>query len=278
MENEVNQNIFINNSQLVEKEHFDKYLNYNEGVIIYEVIRMINGIPLFFDEHLMRLHYSANLAGYCIRMNDSEITHSIKQLSIENQVFNGNIKLVFQFLNDKLSSFYCFFIKHSYPTELQYKNGVKVKFFPIERQNPNAKIVNSEYRNKTEEFVRENLIYEALLINKNGWITEGSKSNVFFIKNNFIFTAPKSMILSGITRQYVLKAANLRFVDVVEECVNQKDIGIYDAVFISGTSPKILPVSSIENINYNVEHPILLKIMSDYNDEITNYLDKNSLK
>lgn len=275
MQNEIYHNILIHNSQLIDQNMINP-VNYNEGIVVYEVIRMIEGIPLFVEDHLMRLHFSANLAGFKITMGDSEICHSIKQLSIENQIETGNIKILFQFLDNQLTSFYCFFIKHSYPTDLQYKNGINVKFLSFERLIPNAKIINTGFRKKTDGFINESLIYEAILLNKNGLITEGSKSNVFFIKGNLLFTAPKSMILPGITRDYVLKSAHLNSIDVIEECVNQKDIHLYDAAFISGTSPKILPVASIENVHYNVEHPIIKKLTEDYNEEIENYIRKHS--
>lgn len=271
MLNEIYHNTIIYNSQLVD-ENIIKTINFNDGIVVYEVIRIVESVPLFFEDHMMRLHFSANLTKNKISISDSEIFHSIKQLIIENQVFNGNVKLLIQFKNNGLHSFYCFFIKHNYPTDLQYENGVLVKLFPTERQNPNAKLINTNYKKETESFINESLIYEALLVNKNGWITEGSKSNVFFIKGNLLFTAPKSMILEGITRKFVLKSAHLSFIDVIEECVNQKDIHLYDAAFISGTSPKILPVSSIENVNYDVNNPVLRKLMTDYNEEIERYI------
>jgi branched-chain amino acid aminotransferase len=274
MQNEIYHNTLIYNSQLVDKSIINN-INFNDGVMVYEVIRIIENVPLFFEEHLMRLHFSANLTANKITMSDSEILHSIQQLIIENQISTGNIKLMIQFKNNGLSSFFCFFIKHNYPTDLQYENGIIVKLFSNERQNPAAKIINTNFKKESELFINESLIYEALLVNKNGWITEGSKSNVFFIKGNLLFTAPKSMILSGITRKFVLKSAHLSYVDVIEECINQKDIHLYDAAFISGTSPKILPISSIENVNYNVNNPILRKIMSDYDDEIDIYIKKN---
>ncbi len=274
MQSEIYHNTLIYNSQLVDKSFINNF-SLNDGIVVYEVIRIIEGIPLFFEEHLMRLHFSANLTGNKIVMSDSEVSHSIHQLIIENQIFTGNIKLMLQFKNNGLVSFYCFFIKHNYPTDLQYENGVIVKLFQTERQNPNAKLINSNYKKETDLFINESLIYEALLVNKNGWVTEGSKSNVFFIKGNLLFTAPKSMILSGITRKFVLKSAHLSYIDVIEECVNQKDIQFYDAAFISGTSPKILPISSIENVSYNVNNPILRKMMADYNEEIENYIRKN---
>jgi len=273
MQNEISEKILIYNSQLIDNNQLNKFYA-DDGKFVYEVIRIINRIPLFVEDHLMRLHFSANLAGFNLNISDSQILNSILQLVHENQVDNGNIKILIQFHENQLTSFYCYFINHNYPTEIQYKNGVKVKLFSSERSNPNAKILNKKLRHQTDTYIHKNSIYEVLLVNRNGWITEGSKSNVFFIKGNLIFTAPKSMILPGITRQYVLKSAHLSFFEVIEECVNKSDINIYDAAFISGTSPKILAINSIDDITFDVNNKVLQKIVKDYNNEIEKYLMK----
>ncbi len=219
MKTEICHNVFICNSQLMGKSAIN-LINYNKGTFVYEVIRIIDGVPLFLEDHLMRLHYSANLAGFNINISNSEINNSIKQLSIENQVFNGNIKLLFQFKDNEQMLFLCFFIKHNYPSDLQYKNGVKVMLHSTERTNPNAKLINSKLRQTTNDIIDEKMVYEVLLVNKNAWITEGSKSNVFFIKGNLLFTAPKTMVLPGITRKFIMKTAHLSGIDVFEGCVH----------------------------------------------------------
>ena len=271
MKNEVYHNIFIFNSQLMEKNAIDS-MNYSDGIVVYEVIRVIDGIPLFLEDHLMRLHYSANLAGFNIGITDSEINNSIKQLSIENQTFNGTVKLLFQYKGNQQLVFLCFYIKHNYPSDLQYKNGVKVILHTAERINPNAKLIHNELYETTEDIIAKKMVYEVLLVNKAGLITEGSKSNVFFIKENKLITAPTKLVLPGITRKFVLKIAQLSDIDVIEEAVHQNDIEKYDAAFLSGTSPKILPISSIGNVKYSVDHPLMGKLLKDYDEEIDNYI------
>ncbi|MEI6694501.1 MAG: aminotransferase class IV [Bacteroidota bacterium] len=271
MKNEVYNTTFICNSQLMEKNAAD-LIRYYDGTVVYEVIRVIDGIPLFMEDHLLRLHNSASLAGFFIAISDSEIINSIKQLTIENQIFNGNVKLLFQHKEHQPLQFLCFFIQHNYPNELQYKNGVKVRLYEAERKNPNAKLLHSKLHQASENEIHNNDIYEILYVNKNAWITEGSKSNVFFFKENVLYTAPKKMVLPGITRKYVIKYAHLSDINVVEESVHSKNIDQYDAAFISGTSPKILPISFIGSIKYNVNHPLLEKLMKDYDEEIENYI------
>jgi len=271
MKNEIYHNVFIYNSQLMGKNAIDK-ISYNDGIVVYEVIRIVGGIPLFMEDHLMRLHYSASLAGFQPWISDLEITNSIKQLCVENQVLSGNVKFLFQFKPDHTALFLCFFIKHNYPILSQYKSGVKLMLHQAERPTPNAKLFNTELHETTGEIISKSEIYELLLVNKNGLITEGSKSNVFFIKGNLLFTAPKRMVLPGITRKFVLKIALLSGIDVIEECVHQNDLDQYDAAFISGTSPKILPIASIGDIQYNPHHPLIKKLIKDYEEEIENYI------
>ncbi|MFZ4399860.1 MAG: aminotransferase class IV [Bacteroidales bacterium] len=270
MKNEIYHNILIYNSQLVEKDSIDE-INLSDGVIVYEVIRVIDGIPLFLEDHMSRLNESANLAGFEININNVEINSSIRQLSIENQTLNGNIKLMFQFKKNHKLLFLCYFIKHNYPDDSEYQHGVKTILFTAERSNPLAKINDFEFRQITEEIISNKKVYEVLLVNRNGLITEGSKSNVFFIKDNIIYTAPENIILQGITRKYVIETAYYSQMEIVEKSVNKKDIKQFDSVFLTGTSPKILPVSSIGNINYDVNHPLLRKLMNEFEEEIDNY-------
>ena len=271
MKTEIYHNVVIYNSQLMEKEAVN-YNNFDDGDIVYEIIRLVNGIPLFLEDHLMRLYYSANIVGITIGITNSEIKNSIKQLSLENQSFNGNVKILFHCKKNGKVSFLCYFTKHNYPSVLQYKNGVEVLLYSAERNNPNAKIAKDVFRKTIDEILIKDKIYEVLLVNKNGLITEGSKSNVFFIKDNVLTTAPIRMVLPGITRKFVLKIAQLSNINVIEECVHKNDIDKYDAAFISGTSPKILAISSINDIQYNANNPLIQKLMKGYNEEIENYI------
>jgi branched-chain amino acid aminotransferase len=271
MKTEIFQNVVIYNSQLIEKSDIN-FNTFVDGNIVYEIIRVVNGIPLFLEDHLMRLYYSANIAGFNIGITTSEIMNSIKHLSIENQSLNGNVKILFHYNKNSNLSFLFYFIKHSYPNEVQYRHGVKVALHSAERKTPNAKIIDDSFRNTTNEIILKEKIYELLLVNNNGWITEGSKSNVFFIKDNTLITAPIRMVLPGITRKFILKIAQSYNINIIEECVHQNDIDKYDAAFISGTSPKVLAISSINDVKYNVNNPLIKMLTKGYNEEIENYI------
>ena len=95
--------------------------------------------------------------------------------------------------------------------------------------------------------------YEALLVNENNLITEGSRSNIFFLRNNILFTAPDNMILNGITRKYILEICSENNITVKYEPVNADEISDYDAVFMTGTSPMVLPFNRIDDKFFSVK-------------------------
>jgi branched-chain amino acid aminotransferase len=105
-----------------------------------------------------------------------------------------------------------------------------------------------------------------LLVDRNGQITEGSRSNVFFIKDGEVFTAPADKVLLGVTRSKIIEIIKGMGVRLHEEAVSAGDIGSFDAAFISGTSPKVLPIASTGSTEFDVNDPILRKVMEKYDE------------
>lgn len=237
--------------------------------VIYEVLRIIDGKPLFLEEHMKRMENSFNLIDEKFTLKYDEIKKRINRLVKEECKLCGNIKITYSVNEKKLD---VFFIKHSYPSEEMYKCGVKVILYFGERENPNAKIINDDFRNKVNDKIKENGAYEAILIDRNGFITEGSRSNIFMIKDDTILTSPIKAVLPGVTRKKVIEAAKELGLDVKEQEYNYERIQELDAMFISGTSPKILPISYVNNIKLNEKNATILKLMDVYDNNINEYL------
>lgn len=269
---------FIKNEDVLNKAEFmDK--NINEGISLYEVIRVIDKVPLFLDRHLERLNNSAALINKKIWMDKEELKSKLYKLININNYSEGNIKIIFNNLGNDLAeenNFYAFFIESHYPKEEDYKNGVDTVFCFMERSNPNAKIINKELREYSNKLIEENNVYEAILVDKQGYITEGSRSNIFMVKGDRLITAPLEDVLPGITRTIIIelcKAEGMRF---EEEKVNYKDVKDLDAAFISGTSPKILPINKINDLKLSSStNYIVQNIMRAYNISIDNYINTN---
>ena len=234
---------------------------------VYEVIRIIHGVALFLEDHFQRLLQSSQINGISFNLDFNEFKEKIYELVILHRRVNGNVKFVY-LSNQHESHWFITFIPGVYPGKKEYKVGVDIGLLYAERENPNAKIIHNMLRNQANKILAEDKLYEVLLVNRNGQITEGSRSNVFFMKNDVFYTAPVSMVLDGITRQKVLKGLYELGYPVVEEAVKVEEINQFDAVFLTGTSPKVLPVRKIENQFFASSHPLVNKLIDCYNEMI----------
>src|SRR6056297_1170947 len=172
--------------------------------IIYEVIRLMNGRLLFLDDHLERLRNSCAKADKKCPEKTTLISH-LRILISKVSISNGNIRLLVYEKEDK-THVACFFVPHFYPSNEDYRKGVLTRTFAFERPDPTVKRWNEKFRENISTYINQNKIYEAILLNARGELTEGSRSNLFFLDKNYrIYTAPEEMILPGITRKYVLQ-------------------------------------------------------------------------
>jgi branched-chain amino acid aminotransferase len=237
--------------------------------IIYEVLRVINGKPIFLENHFKRMENSFKLIEQEVELTYEEICNKIYALIKKENKLEGNIKITYEVYSKQLK---IFFIEHSYPSKEMYENGVKTILYFGERDNPNAKIVNENFREKVNKEIKENNAYEAILVDSDGYITEGSRSNIFMIKGNKLLTSPVKAVLPGITRGEVIALAERLKIEVEEIEYKYLDINKLDGMFISGTSPKVLPIKQVNDISLNVNNAIIKRLMQEYDDEINEYI------
>jgi len=253
---------FILNGDLQPAELFDNSLVY-EGDSVYEVIRMVKANPIFFPDHMERLVTSVKLQKKELLADAYTLRKDIINLTRSDKKRESNLKIVFNY-NNGSTNYLIYFIEPIYPSEDQYKRGVKGILFFAERKDPESKVINHKLRS----FIYHKLIleggYEAILVNKNNSITEGSRTNIFFLKGETLVTAPDNVILNGITRKYILEICRENIIKVEFTCVKVDDISEYDAVFMTGTSPIVLPFYCIDDKFFNVKHPLMGRLRKLY--------------
>jgi branched-chain amino acid aminotransferase len=238
----------------------------NEGGI-YEVLRVVNGIPLFLEDHLERFYHSAQLAGRTIRFSEVDIYLFLKALIKKNGIQEGNVLISCK------TNLKAFFITHNYPASEMYRDGVVCGVLKAERENPNAKVFQTTVRQQANRMIEENGLYEVLLVDHFDRITEGSRSNVFFVRGNELVTPPGNQVLLGITRQKTLQLASGLQIQLFEQVINFSDLVDFDAAFITGTSPKILPIRQIDEFIFNPDNKIVRQMMESYDELIDIYLN-----
>lgn len=267
-------NYYLFNENIEPAEKFKSPVG---GRQIYEVIRIIDGVPLFLEDHMERLIKSLELENLNSKYTVNVISDSMIKLIEANNSVQGNIKLILNFHENK-EDLYIFYIPHSYPKEIMYSKGVNTILYHGERNNPNAKVINSSFRDNVNKKLEETNTYEAILVDKQGRITEGSRSNIFFVKGKKLVTSPVEAVLPGITRQHIIALCLKYNIEVEETYVKEEDIQNYNAAFISGTSPKVLPIKEVNSIIFNSSLNIIVKeIMKHYDNSIKEYINNYKL-
>ena len=154
--------------------------------------------------------------------------------------------------------------------------GIHTILHEAERDNPNVKVIAATFRDKVNKSIENAGAYEALLVNNKGEITEGSKSNVFFVKDDVFYTAPAEDVLVGITRSRIIQLCLKLGYNIVEQPISVDFLEDIDGLFLTGTSPKVLPIASINERKYNSAGNSAIRAIHDaYNKLINDYIDKN---
>ena len=233
---------------------------------LYEVIRVTDGIFLFLEDHIDRLNNSARLAGVDLKLSTVDVRNQLEQLLEQNGVQTGNIRMEYYFLAGKARYQAAYMIQHRYPTDRDYQEGVATCLLVAERTNPNAKIMQPKLKEQVDRIFVEKNPYEVILVHPGGYITEGSRSTIFMTLNGAVYTAPEADVLPGITRKYVLQACRDLSVPLVETRVEVGRLSGMDAVFIAGTSPKVLPVAQVDEYRFDPGNETVRKIMKKYDE------------
>ena len=280
---------FLFGNEIKISEEFEGYST-STGKSLYEVIRISDGIPIFFMEHLERLENSAKIMEYSLCITRDEIISGVLKLINRNKVQNGNLKLVVNYNlsgdnNDLNEKFLAYFVKHSYPTKQQYAEGVKTITYQVERSNPNAKVIDSNFREKANQKIKDENVYEAILVDDDGYITEGSKSNIFMVKGSKVVTSKAINVLPGITRQFIIKTCKRLNIKFEEKNIHERDLESYTGLFISGTSPNVLPIKSVDELSFDSsQNPTINLIMNGFDVELkenkqkfVKYIENNTI-
>lgn len=271
MNKEIIENYFISNGSKYPSNQITDFCI--SQPTIYEVIRVIEGVPLFLEDHLVRLQASATYLNADIGGMISNIALDIRELIKINNNPEKNIKLVVYNLENITPDYILSFIHSNYPTKEQYLLGVPTILFHAERDNPNAKVINNKLRETINIKLKEENAYEALLVNNRGEITEGSRSNLFFVKEGKVYTASGENVLIGITRKYIFRACDNLKLEVVEQPITFSMLEYAEGAFITGTSPKVLPIARInEMMIASANNSIMSDIINEYDMILRQYI------
>ena len=243
--------------------------------VVYEVIRIIDGVPLFMEDHYLRMKNSLSMLGMELKTHQKDMSSQVRKVASLNNQRNCNVKITI-FEEDGRQNCLMYVSKSYYPVKEEIEKGVKVALMHWERNNPNAKVVNNAYKEKARQTIEENNVFEVLLVSGQSKITEGSRSNVFFVRGNRVFTAPDEYVLKGVTRKYIIDACRKSGFEVIETLISVDSLNEIEGLFISGTSIKVLPVSDVDGKTFaSSTHPTITAIRDQYDCIVKDYIRRN---
>ncbi len=250
-----------------------------EGIRAYETEK---GTAVFrLKEHIDRLYNSAKILKMEIPYSKEEFKQAVRNTIKENNlkscyirplVYRGFDQLGINPLKCPVNCAIAVWEWGAYLGEEAIVNGIKTKISSYARSYINstsqkAKIcgnyVNSIFA-KMEAI--EAGVDEAILLDTQGYVTEGSGENLFWVRDGVIYTTPTATVLEGITRDAVIKIAQDMGYQVQEKYTCRDELYISDELFFTGTAAEVTPVREIDNyqIGEGKRGPVTGKIQEKY--------------
>jgi branched-chain amino acid aminotransferase len=252
------------NGEFVAKEQatvsvFDHGFLYGDG--IFEGIRAYDGCVFKLKEHLVRLYESAKSIMLEIPLGFEEMEQAVVETLRRNELRSAYIRLVVSrgigdlgldpnlckqanviIVAEKLKLF---------PSEL-YEKGLKVvtvatRRNPADTLNPRIKSLNYLNSILARLEAEQAGASEALILNHDGYVCEGSGDNVFIVKNGTVITPPTYLgALEGITRNTIIEICREQGIPCEEKPFTRHDVYVADEVFLTGTAAEVIPVIEVD--------------------------------
>ncbi|MDG5470144.1 branched-chain-amino-acid transaminase [Jeotgalibacillus sp. ET6] len=277
--------IFLN-GEYVTKENakvsvYDHGFLYGDGV--FEGIRSYNDNVFRLDEHLVRLYDSAKSILLEIPYTKEEMTEIVLQTLRKNNLSNAYIRLVVSrgIGNLGLDPFSCkvpnvIVIAESlslFPKEL-YDSGIEIVTVASRRNRSDVlspKVKSLNYLNNILVKIEAGLagVPEALMLNDQGYVAEGSADNIFIIRDKKILTPPGYVgALEGITRNAIIEMAREKGYTMEEAVFTRHDVYVADEVFLTGTAAEVIAVVKVDgrSIGEGVPGKITNELLQSFRD------------
>jgi len=251
------------------------------GYAIFDFIKVSEGVPLWWREHLARFRRSAKTIGLAVPLSDAKLTAIARQLLKKNKVKEGSLRLVLtggetkDGINLSSKPNLAILVEDVYalPAKI-FKTGGKLMTTDYQRLFPEAKTTNYLLAVKLQAKKRAAGAMEILYVS-GGKVLEASTSNLFYIKDGAIRT-PASGVLPGITRGMAIKLARKLGHPVTERDVLLTELKNADEVFITATNKDIAPVVRVDDmvIGEGAPGPVTLKLLEAYRQAAKDYARK----
>lgn len=254
-----------------------------EGVRAYATSR---GPAIFrLRDHTQRLFNSAHILGMRIPYDRETIDEAqciavrengLSSAYIRPMCFYGSEGMGLRADNLRVHCIVAAWDWGSYLGEENMTNGIRVRVSSFTRHHVNATMcrakANGNYMNSMmalQEAIRDGYD-EALLLDAEGYVTEGSGENVFLVRDGVLYTPELTSALDGITRRTIMTLADQIGLQVVTKRITRDEVYIADEAFFTGTAAEVTPIRSVDGreVGAGMRGPVTERLQSMYFDVV----------
>jgi len=262
-----------------------------EGVRAYATLR---GPAIFrLNEHTTRLFESAKILKMVLPFTAEQIREAQCSVVRENSLADGYLRPM-AFLGSEGMGLHAKGLKvhlmvagWSWPPYLgedALEKGIRCKISSFSRHHVNVSLcrakANGHYLNSMLALQEANDCGydEALMLDVNGYLAEGTGENLFMIKNGALYTPALTSALDGITRKTIFSFAEELNIPVYEKQLTRDSIYIADEAFLCGTAAEVTPICEVDGraVGNGERGSITAQLQSMYYDQVHGRRDKNS--
>jgi len=256
----------LHNGRIIPKEEacFPVYTSSLVGALgVYETILVKNGRYVAIQEHLERLLQSAEGAQLRLKPNlDTLLKWSF--LTVMANRPDGLVRALVMDLGNAYADVYFYEMSYAPPTPEEYAHGVPVILYHGERAMPLVKSFNTLVPGLARKAAKAAGVHDALLINRDGNVTEGSNCNVFIVQDGVLAAPPFGEVLEGTVMRRVMTLAGELGIPFRRRHLPAADIPQWQEVFITSTRRGVLPVHRVGDIEIGEPGPITRQLHEAY--------------
>jgi branched-chain amino acid aminotransferase len=252
-----------------------------EGVRAYQTPK---GTAIFrLQDHTDRLFRSAHILGMKMPYSKDEINEAQRAAVRENKLESAYIRPMAFYgaeamgISAKTLSTHIIVAAWKWGAYLGQEaldNGIRVKTSSFSRHHVNITMckakANGNYMNSilAHREAEQDGYDEALLLDVDGFVSEGSGENVFIIRKGKIYTPDLTSALEGITRDTIVQLANELGYQVIEKRITRDEVYSADEAFFTGTAAEVTPIRELDNraIGNGSRGPVTQKLQALYFD------------
>jgi branched-subunit amino acid aminotransferase/4-amino-4-deoxychorismate lyase len=246
-------------------------LAFSYGFGVYETLKVRHGLLYFPEMHEERLWHSAGMIGLAHPFQPGDFRRFLDALVEANTIGDANLKaLLIGGSTAADARLTILTLNPLFVDRKNYKQGSTAISWLGERFYPQAKTLNMLVSYMAYREAQSRGAYDALLINRNGQFTEGTRTNLFITDGTALATAPAEQVLEGVTQLTVRRVVKEMGIALEERPLPVTELPRWQGAFLTSTSTKILPLKQVDGRTVPLS-PLVERLRLAYDEWLEDY-------